>query len=55
MEVVMGAMGWKKKDFLLALEPPAGQQSLALCHDRVDAMVYTVGHPNDSVSKAAGL
>lgn len=55
MEVVMAAKGWKKRDFLLALELPADQQSLALCHDRVDAMVYTVGHPNASVSKAAGL
>ncbi len=55
MEVVMAAKGWKKKDFLLVLELPADQQSLALCHDRVDAMVYTVGHPNASVSKAAGL
>lgn len=55
MEVVMKAKGWTKKDFRLAEELPASQQSLALCHNRVQAMVYTVGHPNASVSKAAGL
>lgn len=55
MGVVMDAKGWTLSDFLLAEELPASQQSLALCHDRVEAMVYTVGHPNPSVSKAVGL
>ena len=55
MEVVMAAMGWTKDDFALANELPAAQQSLALCHNRVQAMVYTVGHPNASVGQATGL
>ena len=55
MEVVMAEKGWTKKDFLLAEELPAEQQSLALCHDRVQAMIYTVGHPNPSIGQAAGL
>jgi TRAP transporter TAXI family solute receptor len=55
MEVVMRAAGWDKSVFSLANELPASQQSLALCHDRVQAMVYTVGHPNGSVGQAAGL
>lgn len=55
MEVVMAAKGWSKDDFQLVTELPAAQQSLALCHDRVQAMVYTVGHPNFSVSKALSL
>ncbi len=55
MEVVMKALGWTKKDFLLATELNAAEQSLALCLDRIEAMVYTVGHPNASVAKAAGL
>ena len=55
MEAVMAAMGWDKDVFQLAEELPASQQSLALCHNRVQAMVYTVGHPNASVSKATGL
>ena len=55
MEVVMQLKGWTMDDFALANELPASQQSLALCHDRVQAMVYTVGHPNASVAQAAGL
>ncbi len=55
MEVVMKAMGWTKSSFSLTNELPASQQSLALCHDQVEAMVYTVGHPNDSIAQAARL
>lgn len=55
MEVVMRELGWVMEDFALANDLPASQQSLALCHDRIDAMIYTVGHPNASVAQAAGL
>lgn len=55
MEVLMGAKEWNRATFALANELPAGQQSLALCHDRVQAMVYTVGHPNPSVEQAVRL
>ena len=55
MEILMLAMGWEKSTFSLAEELPASQQSLALCHDRVQAMVYTAGHPNDSVAQAVRL
>ena len=55
MEVVMGAMGWSKKDFQLVEELNASEQSFALCYNRIQAMVYTVGHPNESVAKAVRL
>lgn len=55
MEVVMRAMGWITDDFQLATELPASQQSMALCHNRVQAMVYMVGHPNRSVAQAIKL
>lgn len=55
MEVVMAAKGWSVEDFALAEELPAAQQSLALCHGRIDAMVYVVGHPNKSVEKATDV
>ncbi len=55
MEIVMAALGWDRSAFSLADELPASQQSLALCHNRVQAMIYTVGHPNASVGQAAGL
>ena len=55
MEVVMRAKGWDRGTFQLATELPASQQSMALCHNRVQAMVYTVGHPNRSVAQAIKL
>jgi TRAP transporter TAXI family solute receptor len=55
MQVVMEAMGWTPKNFALAGELPASQQSLALCHGQIEAMVYVVGHPNKSITKATNL
>jgi TRAP transporter TAXI family solute receptor len=55
MDVVLQAKGWTEAEFMLAEALPASQQSLALCHARIQAMVYTVGHPNPSVDKAVGL
>ena len=55
METLMRAREWTTDDFQLALELPASQQSLALCHNRVQAMVYMVGHPNYSIAKAVKL
>ena len=51
----MRAMNWSHADFQHVEELNASEQSLALCNNRVQAMVYTVGHPNASVSKAAKL
>jgi len=53
MEVVMAAKGWDKSVFSLANELPASQQAMALCQNRIQAMIYTVGHPNPSVAHAA--
>ena len=55
MEAVMEAMGWTADDFALAAELTAAEHGLALCHDRVEAIVYTVGHPNASIAQATGL
>jgi len=53
MEVVMGAKGWKMSDFSLASELKSAEQSKALCDNKIDAMVFTVGHPNASIKEAA--
>jgi TRAP transporter TAXI family solute receptor len=53
MDVVMAAKGWDKRVFSLANELPASQQAMALCQNRIQAMIYTVGHPNPSVAHAA--
>ncbi len=52
MEVVMEAYGMTKKDFALASELKPAEQSQALCDNKVDAIVYVVGHPNGSIKEA---
>lgn len=52
MEVVMAAKGWTKDDFTLVSELKAAEQSQALCDNKIDAMVYVVGHPNGSIKEA---
>ncbi len=52
MEVLMGALGWTKSTFALASELKAAEQSKALCDNKIDAMVYTVGHPSGSIKEA---
>lgn len=52
---LMDARGWSLSNFLLVNDLPAEQQSMELCHGNIDAMVYTVGHPNDSVAQAIRL
>ena len=52
MEVLMKELGWTNKDFALASEFKAAEQSKALCDNKIDVMVYTVGHPNSSIKEA---
>jgi TRAP transporter TAXI family solute receptor len=52
MEVLMSAMGWTMDDFALASELKAAEQSKALCDNKIDAMIYTVGHPSGSIKEA---
>lgn len=52
---LMDARGWSRSDFRSIHNLPADQQALELCHGNIDAMVYTVGHPNASVAKAIRL
>ncbi|PLX89393.1 MAG: C4-dicarboxylate ABC transporter substrate-binding protein [Desulfuromonas sp.] len=52
IEVLMGAVGMKVDDLKLASELKAAEQSKALCDNKIDAMVYVVGHPNGSIKEA---
>ena len=52
MEVLMEASGWKMSDFELASELKSSEQSMALCDNKIDAMVFTVGHPSGSIKEA---
>jgi len=52
MEVVMKVYGWTKKSFKLASELKSAEQSQALCDNKIDAIVFTVGHPSGSIKEA---
>ncbi len=52
MEVLMDAMGWTVRDFALASELKSAEQSMALCDNKIDAIVFTVGHPSGSIQEA---
>ncbi|GMG81016.1 TAXI family TRAP transporter solute-binding subunit [Paralimibaculum aggregatum] len=52
MEIVLGAKGWTMDDFALASQLKPAEQAQALCDNKVDAIVYTVGHPNGSIQEA---
>ena len=52
MEVLMAAKGMTKDDFSLVSELKSAEQSKALCDNKIDAMVFTVGHPSGSIKEA---
>jgi uncharacterized protein len=52
MDVVMEAMGWSIGDFALASELQSAEQAGALGDNNVDAIIFTVGHPNGSIQEA---
>ena len=55
MEMVMKAKGWTRESFQLVDELTEAEQSLALCHNRVQAIVSTVSHPDPAIAKAIEL
>ncbi|MHA1599527.1 MAG: TAXI family TRAP transporter solute-binding subunit [Alphaproteobacteria bacterium] len=55
MQQVMTAMGWSRDSFSLADELTGPEQSLALCHDRIQAMVAIVAHPDAALAKTMAL
>lgn len=52
MEVVMAKLGWEMGDFKLASELKSAEQSAALCDNKIDAIVFTVGHPSGTIKEA---
>lgn len=52
MEVLMEAKGWTMDDFALASELKSAEQAQALADDKIDAIVFTVGHPSGSIQEA---
>jgi uncharacterized protein len=52
MDVVLGVKGWTTGDFSLASELKAAEQAGALGDNKIDAMIYTVGHPAGAIQEA---
>ncbi len=55
MDMVMAAKGWTEDSFQLTEELTELEQSLALCHGRVQAIVLSVAHPDASLAKTLEL
>lgn len=55
MDMVMAAKGWTKDSFRFVDELSSAEQLLALCHNRVQAVVAVVSHPDERTSKALEL
>ena len=54
-EVVLDAMGWTDSDFAFVDRLPRQEQTLALCHRRIDAFVHYGAHPDPTLTQAAML
>ena len=52
MEIVMEAFGMKKSDFSLASELKGSEMAAAICDNKIDAMIYTIGHPAAAIKEA---
>ncbi len=51
VERLMEEYGWSMDDFSLASELPSREQAAALCDDRIDIILFTVGHPSGSIQE----
>lgn len=52
MDALLKVKDWKPEDFLLVSDLTPADQVAALCANKVDAIVYTVGNPNLAVEEA---
>ena len=55
VDALLAAKGWSGRDFLSTEELPVSQQSLSLCHGRLDAVVYSAAHPDRDVARVLQL
>ena len=53
MDAVMEAKGWTTANFKLSSELKSSEQAQALCDNKIDAMVFVVGHPSGSIQEAS--
>jgi TRAP transporter TAXI family solute receptor len=55
MDIVLRSVGWTIRDFSRASELSVDDQSQALCDNKIDAMVFIVGHPSATIKEATAL
>ena len=55
MEELMGKKGWTTKTFASVVDVKAGDLPKALCSKKIDAMVYSGGHPNGAVQQITSM
>jgi hypothetical protein len=53
-EALIGALGWRARDFKTLAELGVDAQVEALCNGRIDAFVLPVSHPNGAVAETTG-
>jgi TRAP transporter TAXI family solute receptor len=53
IDILMKALKWTLTDFKLASELPTSEQVNALCNNKLDAIIVTVGHPSSLVKQAS--
>ena len=51
VERLMAEYGWTMADFALASELPSREQGQALCDNRIDVILFTVGHPSAAIQE----
>lgn len=51
MDELMKALGWTKADFKLASELKSAEHGKALCDNKIDAFVVTIGHPSGNIKE----
>jgi len=51
VEQLMEEYGWTMDTFALASELPSREQAQALCDNRIDVILFTVGHPSGSIQE----
>lgn len=55
MDLILGAKGWTRNDFVLAEELAPAEQSFSFCQGRVEAVYYLAMHPSTVVRRLMKL
>ena len=55
VDLILKSKNWSPADFMLAEELTGKDQSLAFCHDRVQAIFIVDAHPNEAVDRVTKL